>query len=63
MEPQIKGKNCVICGKPATQSVDGDPSCDEHIELVYEDQVEQYTQKHLTKDEWLEKKSGISYPG
>ena len=31
---------CVICGKPATENVDGEPSCREHIELVYENQVE-----------------------
>jgi hypothetical protein len=48
---------CVICGKSATRNVDGDPSCEEHVELVYEDQVEKYTQKHLVHDEWLEKKS------
>ena len=48
---------CVICGKPATRDIDGDASCEEHIELVYEDQVERYTQKHLARDEWLEKKS------
>ena len=46
---------CIICGKPATRDVDGDPSCEEHAELVYEDQVERYTQKHLANDEWLEK--------
>jgi hypothetical protein len=39
---------CIICGKPATRVVDGDPSCDEHIELVYEDQLEKYTQQHLS---------------
>lgn len=48
---------CVICGRPATQMVDGDPSCEAHIELVYEDQVESYTQSHLKNDEWLEKKA------
>jgi len=48
---------CVICGRPATQIVDGDPSCEEHIELVYEDQVESYTLDHLKNDEWLEKKA------
>lgn len=57
METDIQGKVCVICGKPATQMMDGDPSCDGHRELVYEDQVEQYTQKHLKKDEWLEKRT------
>jgi hypothetical protein len=47
---------CVICGKAATRLVDGDPSCEEHAELVYEDQVESYTQRHLADEEWLEKK-------
>lgn len=51
-----KAKVCVICGKPASRMVDGDPSCDEHAELVYEDQLENYTQDHLAGDEWLEKK-------
>ncbi len=45
---------CKICQKPATRLVDGDPSCDEHAELVYEDQVEEYTKKHQKKNEWLE---------
>ena len=48
---------CMICGHIATRLVDGDPSCEEHTELVYEDQVEAYTQHHLTDDEWLEKKT------
>jgi hypothetical protein len=45
---------CKICGKPANRLVDGEPSCQEHAELVYEDQVEDYTKKHQKKDEWLE---------
>jgi hypothetical protein len=45
---------CKICSKLATRLVDGEPSCDEHAGLVYEDQVEDYTKKHLKKDEWLE---------
>jgi hypothetical protein len=49
------GLVCIICGKPATRVLDGDPSCDEHVELVYEDQVEKYTANHLKEDEWLEK--------
>lgn len=57
MESEIKGKTCVICSKPATTFVDGDPSCDGHVELVYEDQVEEYTKKHQSKDEWLEKRT------
>lgn len=51
----VSGAVCIICGKPATRNVDGDPSCDEHIELVYEDQVEDYTLHHQANDEWLEK--------
>jgi len=39
---------CIICGKPATRVVDGEPSCEEHAELVYEDQLEKYTQQHLS---------------
>ena len=46
---------CRICGKPATRLVDGEPSCQKHAELVYEDQVEDYTRNHQKKDEWLEK--------
>jgi len=45
--PLPKGLVCIICGKPATRMVDEDPSCDEHVELVYEDQVESYTLRHL----------------
>jgi len=48
------GSVCRICGKPATRLVDGDPSCEAHAELVYEDQVEKYTQEHLANG-WLEK--------
>jgi hypothetical protein len=43
---------CPICGKPATKSVDGEPSCDEHVEQVYEHQVEDYTINHLIRNEW-----------
>jgi hypothetical protein len=49
------GLVCIICGKPATRVLDGDASCEEHLELVYEDQVEKYTASHLKEDEWLEK--------
>jgi hypothetical protein len=58
--PELKAEKplvCVICGKPAARLIDGDPSCEEHAELVYEDQLENYTQDHLAGDEWLEKKS------
>jgi len=43
---------CSICAKPATRLVDGDPSCDQHIEQVYEHQVEDYTVQHLVDNEW-----------
>ena len=56
-KPPVTGNVCIVCGKPASSVVDGDPSCDEHIELVYEDQLEKYTLQHLTNDDWLEKKA------
>lgn len=37
---------CKICGKPATDMVDGEPSCADHLELVYENQLEDYTRAH-----------------
>jgi hypothetical protein len=43
-----KATVCTICGKPATQLVDGESSCADHVEQVYEHQVEDYTSKHLT---------------
>lgn len=46
--------HCVICGQPADTMVDDEPSCKEHIELVYENQVEDYTADHLKKNEYLE---------
>ena len=48
----VKSNVCTLCGKPATQLVDGDPSCENHIEQVYEHQVEDYTSKHLADNEW-----------
>jgi hypothetical protein len=49
---QDKASTCSICGKPATQSVDGEPSCADHIEQVYEHQVEDYTRARLKNNEW-----------
>jgi hypothetical protein len=43
---------CSICGKAAAQLVDGEPSCADHLEQVYEHQVEDYTRAHLTDNEW-----------
>lgn len=53
-QSESKPQVCKICGKPANRLVDGEPSCEEHAELVYEDQLEKYTQKHQKKNEWLE---------
>lgn len=56
MEQQSKKetKNCVICGKPATRMVDGEPSCETHAELVYEHQVEDYTKQNAESERSLE---------
>jgi hypothetical protein len=43
---------CTMCGKPATQLVDGESSCSDHIEQVYAHQLEDYTSKHLADNEW-----------
>lgn len=37
---------CSMCGKPATESVDGEPSCTAHVEQIYQHQVEDYTSTH-----------------
>jgi hypothetical protein len=47
------GPVCVICAKPATTSVDGEPSCEEHIALVYENQVEDYTNDEQANNAWV----------
>jgi hypothetical protein len=39
VEKPKEALKCKICGKAATRLVDGDASCEEHAELVYEDQV------------------------
>ena len=43
---------CPLCGEPATQFVDGEPSCAAHIGQIYEHQVEDYIRKHLVDNEW-----------
>ncbi len=48
----VKSSVCTMCGKPASQLVDGEPSCADHIEQVYEHQVEDYTSRHLSENEW-----------
>jgi hypothetical protein len=47
-----KAQVCTMCGQPATQLVDGEPSCEAHIEQVYEHQLEDYTSRHLADNEW-----------
>jgi len=42
---------CKICGEPATDTVDGEPSCANHMELVYENQLEDYTREHLGENQ------------
>lgn len=44
---ESKALRCSICGKPTLRLVDGEPSCDEHAALVYENQLEDYTAGHL----------------
>jgi len=39
---------CTVCHKPATRLVDGEPSCEQHANLVYENQLEDYTREHLS---------------
>jgi hypothetical protein len=39
---------CSICRKPATQLVDGEPSCAEHVGQIHEHQVEDYARAHLS---------------
>jgi len=50
-KPTPKILQCIICAKPTTRLVDGEPSCDEHAALVYENQVEDYTLEHLSDRE------------
>ncbi len=47
-----KTRVCSMCGNPATQLVDGEPSCAAHVGQIYEHQVEDYTGKHLHNNEW-----------
>jgi hypothetical protein len=55
LKPEAKDSKkpvCSLCGAPATQTVDGEPSCAAHIGQIYEHQVEDYTRKHLVDNEW-----------
>ena len=48
MKAKTKTEKCTICEKPATRLVDGEPSCEQHAHLVYENQLEDYTSRHLS---------------
>jgi len=52
MKSKQQTSACVICHQPSTRLVDGEPSCDQHANLVYENQLEDYTRDHLSQDEW-----------
>ncbi|HZQ70355.1 MAG TPA: hypothetical protein VFA68_17645 [Terriglobales bacterium] len=54
MKKEEKVLKCSICGKSTTRLVDGEPSCDEHAGLVYENQVEDYTKRQIDRKDWLE---------
>ena len=43
-----KTLRCTVCGKPTVRLMDGEPSCDDHAALVYENQLEDYTRDHLS---------------
>jgi hypothetical protein len=60
MKPKRKSKKskdtapvCTVCGDPATTTVDGEPSCDKHVALVYENQVEDYTVDEQANNAWV----------
>lgn len=50
-KPAAKAPVCTVCGRPASQLVDGEPSCALHVEQVYEHQVEDFERAHLTDHE------------
>jgi hypothetical protein len=58
MKSHLKLSRCVICHQPATQAVDGEPSCDKHVELIYENQLEDYTRQHLADTDWSQLLTG-----
>jgi len=43
-----KTLRCTVCGKPTVRLMDGEPACDDHAALVYENQLEDYTKDHLS---------------
>ena len=53
VKSQKRVARCSVCHKPASRIVDGEPRCEAHAGLVYENQVEDYIKNHLTNNEWL----------
>jgi hypothetical protein len=51
-EPAKKSYCAPFVIGPATKFVAGEPSCEDHVEQVYEHQVEDYTISHLVDNEW-----------
>ena len=41
------GLRCVICKQLTVRLVDGEPSCDNHANQVYEQQWEDYTKRRV----------------
>lgn len=39
---------CVSCGAPATEMVEGDPSCELHVQQVWENHLEDYAIEHVS---------------
>ena len=50
---KVKINECTVCGEPATTAVDGEPSCEKHVALVYENQVEDYTNDEQANNAWV----------
>jgi hypothetical protein len=45
---------CTICKQPATRTVDGEASCEQHAPQIYEHQLEDYTRDHVLAGDWPE---------
>ena len=45
---------CTFCKKPATRTVDGEASCEQHAQQIYEHQLEDYTRDHVLAGNWPE---------
>jgi hypothetical protein len=45
---------CTLCKKPATRTVDGEASCEQHAQQIYEHQLEDYTRDRVLAGNWPE---------